>query len=395
MNVDWAILDELTKRLEAGEHVQVNSESDSVKQCFQLLHDLDAISGRMHGSTTSKKYMRNKIWSLTNHLGSPSWYITLSPADIQHPICVYFAGTRDNFTPDVPGYDDRMRMVCQNPIAGARFFHFIVQTFIEDVLSINNQNQQGYYGPTSGYYGTVEQQGRLTLHMHMLLWIKGNLNPEDMRKRILDEDSVWRKKVLDWLEHCHVGDFINGTHADVLEQIRELKKGDNYIDPTTTLPVPGPPDPCQKHTNELSNSCHECTQAGIALSEWSENYRNIVNDLLLCSNIHNCNKGTRKDGMRKKKADYAACMDNKWGKCKARFPRLTVLKSIINETGAIIMKKLEPWINIFMPLITYLLHCNTDVTSLSSGTAIKAVIMYVSDYVVKPTLKTHIIFDSI
>ena len=34
MNVNWATLDELTRRLEAGEHVQVNSESDSVKQCF-------------------------------------------------------------------------------------------------------------------------------------------------------------------------------------------------------------------------------------------------------------------------------------------------------------------------------------------------------------------------
>ena len=390
MNVDWAILDDLTKRLEAGEHVQVNSESDSVKQCFQLLHDLDAISGRMHGSTTSKKYMRNEIWSLTNYLGSPWWYITLSPADIQHPICVYFAGTSEIFTPEMPGYDDRIRMVCQNPVAGARFFHFIVQTFLEDVLGINNENQQGYYGPTSGYYATVEQQGRLSLHLHMLLWIRGCLNPEDMRKRILSESSAWRKKVLDWLERCHVGDFINGTHADVSERIGELKKGINYVDPTMTLPIP-PPDPCLRHVDDLDSSCRNCT----ALSEWNDNYRNVTDDLLLRSNVHNCNRGTRKDGSKNKKVEYAACMDNKWGKCKARFPRLTVLKSIIDDTGAIIMKKLEPWINTFTPLVTYLFRCNTDVTSLSSGTAIKAVIIYVSDYVVKPTLKTHVMFDSI
>jgi Helitron helicase-like domain at N-terminus len=87
----------------------------------------------------------------------------------------------------------------------------MVQTFLEEVLGINKEDQQGFYGPTSGYYGTVEQQGRLTLHLHMLLWIKGNLNLEDMRKRILDEDSIWCKKVLGWLECCHVGDFINGN----------------------------------------------------------------------------------------------------------------------------------------------------------------------------------------
>jgi hypothetical protein len=59
------------------------------------------------------------------------------------------------------------------------------------------------------------------------------------------------------------------------------------------------------------------------------------------------------------------------------------------------MKKIEPWLNTFTPLVTYLFRCNTDVTSLSSGTAIKAVVLYVSDYITKTTLKTHTIFDSI
>ena len=71
---------------------------------------------------------------MINHIGSPSWYITLSPADIQHPISIYFASTNDRFCPDLP-YDERARLVCENPVAGARFFDFMVRTFIEDVLS--------------------------------------------------------------------------------------------------------------------------------------------------------------------------------------------------------------------------------------------------------------------
>ena len=50
---------------------------------------------------------------------------------------------------------------------------------------------------------------------------------------------------------------------------------------------------------------------------------------------------------------------------------------------------------IHLPIVTYLYHCNTDITSLSSGTAIKAVVLYVSDYITKSTLKTHTIFESI
>jgi len=59
------------------------------------------------------------------------------------------------------------------------------------------------------------------------------------------------------------------------------------------------------------------------------------------------------------------------------------------------MKKLEPNINTVSPVMTYLFRCNTDVTCLKSGTAMKAVIMYVTNYVTKTALKTHVIFDSI
>ena len=47
------------------------------------------------------------------------------------------------------------------------------------------------------------------------------------------------------------------------------------------------------------------------------------------------------------------------------------------------------------PVVTFLLRCNSDVTSLLSGTAIKAIVAYISDYVTKPGLKTHTIFDAI
>ena len=88
-------------------------------------------------------------------------------------------------------------------------------------------------------------------------------------------------------------------------------------------------------------------------------------------------------------------MNNIWGKFKPRFPRPTILKTFIDEFGTISLKKMEAWLNTITPLVTYLFRCNTDVTSLSSGTAIKAVVLYISDYIMKSTLKTHTIFDSI
>ena len=49
----------------------------------------------------------------------------------------------------------------------------MVELFIKHILGIGTDHE-GLFGETSAYYGTVEQQGRLTLHLHLLLWIVGS-----------------------------------------------------------------------------------------------------------------------------------------------------------------------------------------------------------------------------
>ena len=326
MNVNWSVMDELTTKMKDGEHV--TPETDAEKSCFQLIKDLDAISGKMHGSTTSKKYMRSEIWSLISFLGAPSWYITLSPADIQHPICIYYAGTDEEFKPKIVPYDERMRSVCRNPVAGARFFHFMVETFIKDVLGVE-ASHRGLYGDTAGYYGTVEQQGRLTLHLHMLLWIKGYLNPQELRDKIMNNDEAWQRRLFEYLESCHSGEFITGSHAEVSERLEEEKAKEGYVDPTQTLPDP-PPNKCrQDHKGTEALQCKGCKD----MTDWEEKYKMTVDDLLHRSNVHNCGRGINKDGTRKKKTS-GSCMDNKWksvrhGFLDQRFSKLPLTSVVL------------------------------------------------------------------
>jgi Helitron helicase-like domain at N-terminus len=281
-------------------------------------------------------------------------------------------------------------MVCKNPVAGARFFYFMIETFITDVLGVGSDHR-GFYGDTKAFYGTVEQQGRLTLHLHMLLWIKGCLNPQEMREKILKSDSEWNQKIIDWLESCHSGEFLTGTQEEVADKTSENMKNTNYTDPTQTLPL-HPPELCEiDHIGVNGNNAEkptDCMPCSKWLSWWTCAI-NTIDDLLLKSNVHSCNHNMNKNGSRKNNTS-SGCKDNKWGRCKARFPRSLFTKSTIdNLTGAINIKKLEPWLNTFTPIVTYLFRCNTDVTSLSSETAIKAVVIYVSDYITKSSLKTR------
>ncbi|KAF8222861.1 hypothetical protein L208DRAFT_1059790, partial [Tricholoma matsutake] len=163
---------------------------------------------------------------------------------------------------------------------------------------------------------------------------------------------------------------------------------ENYEDPTETLPVA--PLPVCTVTN--CQNCDKCT----AMTSWTKKYYETVDDLLLKSNVHICTTNRSKNGSQHKLCSFTGCLDNIWNKCKARFPRLLFEYTTVDkETGSLNCKKRESMLNTFTYPITYLFRCNTDVTSLWSGTAIKAVLLYISNYITKPTLKTHIIFDTV
>ncbi|HXP52941.1 MAG TPA: helitron helicase-like domain-containing protein, partial [Bacteroidia bacterium] len=364
--------------------------SEEEKACFQLIKDLDHVGSHVKGSLTNKKYMRNEIWSLISFLGAPSWFITFSPADNMHPISLYFADTHEKFSPELRQYNDRYNLIAQNPVAGARFFHFMCQMFIKHVLGIGTDHC-GLYGKTNAYYGTVEQQGRLTLHMHMLLWIVGCLSPQQIRDNIMDPDSDFQKQIIAYLESVHVGEFSTGSLDDVQSKITQHSEEKSYTNPTEMLPLAPPPICDIMHDDyDISDDCDECGK----LNSWWDQFKETVDCIAFHANVHNCGRYSTSNEKVSRK-DRPTCM-NKHGKCKARFPRPVYEKTQVDPlTGALNMKKLEPWLNTFTPLVTYLLRCNTDITSLLSGTAIKAVVAYVTDYITKPGLKTYSIFDTI
>lgn len=79
------------------------------------------------------------------------------------------------------------------------------KAFIRTVLgfdSLSNPNlTDGILGVVKGYYGCVEAQGRGTLHCHMLVWVEGGLNPDEIKPRLGDENSEeFGRRLLEFLE---------------------------------------------------------------------------------------------------------------------------------------------------------------------------------------------------
>ena len=87
----------MANKMSKGDVIKPSTQEE--KNCFQVIRDLDHVGGKISGSVTSKKYMRNEIWSLIAHQGAPLWYITLSPANVKNPISLYYADQDVTFKP--------------------------------------------------------------------------------------------------------------------------------------------------------------------------------------------------------------------------------------------------------------------------------------------------------
>ncbi|KAJ7084457.1 hypothetical protein B0H15DRAFT_923743 [Mycena belliarum] len=66
------------------------------------------------------------------------------------------------------------------------------------------------------------------------------------------------------------------------------------------------------------------------------------------------------------------------------------LTRIDPETESIILRRLHPRINNYNELVIFLLRCNMDIKYVGSGEAAKALVYYVTDYITKGTLSTHV-----
>ncbi len=59
-----------------------------------------------------------------------------------------------------------------NPVAVAKFFHIICDAIFMFLFGAG-QIEEGFLGPISNYFDTVETNGRRMLPLHCLVWLKG------------------------------------------------------------------------------------------------------------------------------------------------------------------------------------------------------------------------------
>lgn len=119
---------------------------------------------KVMGSDASRALNRSRMWSTSLFLNPVNLWMTLNFVDRHDPICQVFAG--ENIDMDK---------------AATRFFFFLANTIFETLFGFapqarTGQGRMGTLGLGQAYYGMVEAQGRGSLHLHMLMWLRNSPN---------------------------------------------------------------------------------------------------------------------------------------------------------------------------------------------------------------------------
>ena len=169
------------QKLDQASREEESHTSISDPAVQRLRKHIHATSGRVMGSDQSRYQLRSQIWSTSIVLGPPALWITINPTDLHDPIAQVFVGEDidlDNFSGEMgPDANKRAQNIAADPYAAAKFFHFIIGVILTDLFGVHVTKYQvhsemGVLGEVSAYFGTVESQGRGTLHLHLLIWLK-------------------------------------------------------------------------------------------------------------------------------------------------------------------------------------------------------------------------------
>lgn len=161
-----------------------------------LRGNLNSVRAKVMGTNESRIKIQSLIWGMCVKKNPPSLWLTINPADTQDPIAQVLCGKDidlDSFNAD--NHQTDAAAVAADPFASASFFHLVINAVLRELLGITSsgpthslQCKKGILGHIEGYIGTVEAQGRGTLHLHMVLWLSNSVSAPQMKMYLLNEE---------------------------------------------------------------------------------------------------------------------------------------------------------------------------------------------------------------
>jgi hypothetical protein len=305
--------------------------------------------GHVTGSDQSRYQVRSQIWSTTMCKGPPGLWMTINPSDLHDPIVQVFAGEGidlDQFVKAMgPDSHRRAQNIAKDPFAVSEFFHFTVKTILETLFQIETtqfkiKRKKGVLGEVDAYLGMKEVQGRGTIHLHILIWLKHTPSPDQLTDMLRSEE--FRDKIKRYMA-LNIRAYLPG-----MENAESIKK----IPTARDVSYARPPHP--------------------STESYDDEVREMETKLACAEQIHTCK--LRRCLIQDKTGLY---------KCKRRAPFECSAEDYVLESGACGPKRLYPYVNAWNPAVLVNARCNNDVKFLTNGNDTKNISYYITMYATK------------
>ena len=231
----FAANEALLSRLSVADLKKASGE-ETRRVCFSnpgvqsLRSQLSAVRAKVQGTDESRTSIRAQIWSTTLLKNPPSIWLTINPADTHDPVAQVFTGSEidmDHFNQtDGPDATGRASNVAGDPYAAAKFFHFTIKLILETLMGITMDDKKtrihredGILGRVSAYIGTVEAQGRGTLHLHMVLWLESAPTAGQMKEAL--RSAQFRERLAQFIKSTIRADLDGVTASDLAKMPRQ------------------------------------------------------------------------------------------------------------------------------------------------------------------------------
>ncbi|KAF9470258.1 hypothetical protein BDN70DRAFT_902252, partial [Pholiota conissans] len=319
-----------------------------------LRKHISAIRTRVPGTDESRAEIRSKIWGMNLAFNPPSLWITINPADTQDPIAQVLAGVKidlDNFCNTAgPDNDQRGVNITSDAYAAAKFFHFTIETVLDCLFGIRKKREGrsseegGILGKVQGYIGTVEAQGRGTLHLHMLIWLKDAPSSKLMEHALKNEN--FRQKIKTYIKAIIRADIDELSHKDVLRHIPRV----------SAVSYSRPVDP--------------------RLGEFAEKAEAHERQLARAVQLHDC------------KISTCLKLVNGRMQCKRRAPFQLATDDWVHENGEWGPKRFCSHFNNWNSTLLRAVRSNHDVKLIMNGGMTKSITWYITNYATKKQQKS-------
>lgn len=374
-SLDPPALENLISRLRDGGSFKPTSPEEVA--IFDVMREVHSVAAHLDGTAQAKHKCREEIHAIVAKRGTPSWYVTINPADVLNPIMAFMALDSPGFTLEdlmndqLPTSTQRSIMVASDPASAARFFDTVISAFINGLLHYDTKTSKskgaGILGNISDYYGMVEAQGRGSLHCHFLIWVDGALSPQDLRDA-MQKDETYKQRVLGHLESI-ISTEMPGFNdpAGIPSDLQPNRR-------TRSNPNQGS-SPARK-ISSAEERCFPSTQVAME----ADLPRLIVDSGLVHEHTSTC---------------WKYCKPGEERVCRFNLPAPIISESFVDEEGSIQLRRLHGEINNYNAATLYCMRNNMDIKHIGSGNAAKAMIFYVTDYITKDPLQVYTIFAAL